>query len=423
MHEPNLTSDQKRKIVTLRKAGKVHDEIAEEVGVGRDKVRRHLHAVGMKGKVAASAQNGSYRIGGRPEDREIIRLRDEVSRLKTEMQTLHRGALDDEELRRLLRVMGDRKANPPTWLIKSKSTRHAPEVPVTSWCDWHSGEVVSKAETNGVNEFNIAILKERVRKLVERTLRLADKQGGQYPGIVVNLLGDFVSGGLHPELSKTDEIEVMAAVFLVRDLLVWGLTAMADKFGAVYIPCTSGNHGRNTKKPEFKNYIFKNFDWMIYKLLEKHFEGDKRFYFDIPASNEVFYQVWKKRFLVMHGDMLGVKGGDGIIGAIGPIMRGEVKVRGSMVSATGDYDYLLIGHWHQPLWLPRCIVANSLKGYDEYAKFALRAPVTIPSQPLFFVHPSYGITSRWEIYLEGESSREAVEWVSVMQFIDRNVEM
>jgi hypothetical protein len=115
----------------------------------------------------------------------------------------------------------------------------------------------------------------------------------------------------------------------------------------------------------------------------------------------VFYRVWNKRFLAMHGDMLGVKGGDGIIGSDRPdhARRGQgARLERPQVS---DYDCLLIGHWHQPLWLPRVIVANTLKGYDEFAKNALRAPPTLPSQPMFFVHPRYGITSRWEIYLEG----------------------
>jgi YNFM family putative membrane transporter len=38
----------------------------------------------------------------------------------------------------------------------------------------------------------------------------------------------------------------------------------------------------------------------------------------------VHYRVYGLRFLLNHGDMLGVKGGDGIIGAIGPMQLGFV---------------------------------------------------------------------------------------------------
>jgi hypothetical protein len=74
----------------------------------------------------------------------------------------------------------------------------------------------------------------------------------------------------------------------------------------------------------------------------------------------------------------------------------------------------VLGHWHQPLWLPRAIVANSLKGFDEYAQNSLRAVPTVPSQPLFFVHAKWGITSRWEVYVDGPRSEAAASaWVSI----------
>jgi hypothetical protein len=117
--------------------------------------------------------------------------------------------------------------------------------------------------------------------------------------------------------------------------------------------------------------------------------------------------------MVAHGDMLGVKGGDGIIGSIGPISRGEVKTRGRMASSNMPYDMLLIGHWHQPLWLPRVIVANTLKGYCEYSKNQLGAIPTQPSQPLWFHHPKYGITSRWEVMVDEPTVKQDPVWISV----------
>jgi hypothetical protein len=101
--------------------------------------------------------------------------------------------------------------------------------------------------------------------------------------------------------------------------------------------------------------------------------------------------------MLTHGDMLGGKGGDGIIGSIGPISRGEIKFRGAAASAGQEYDTLVMGHWHQQLWLPRAIVAKCLKGFDEYARLSLRATPSAPSQPLWFMHPTRGFTSRWDI--------------------------
>ena len=200
--------------------------------------------------------------------------------------------------------------------------------------------------------------------------------------------------------------------FFRDDLMVAALARMADEFGQVYCPAVCGNHGRLTHKPEFKRYVYKNADWLIYQLLIRHFEADPRVVVDVRPANEVLFSVFGTRIFAMHGDMLGVKGGDGIIGSLGPIARGEVKVRGH---ASEAYDVLLIGHWHQELWLPRCIVSNTLKGYDEYARLSLRAPCTKPSQPLFFVPPERGITSRWSVAVDEKPAIATSPWLQVFQ--------
>jgi hypothetical protein len=148
-------------------------------------------------------------------------------------------------------------------------------------------------------------------------------------------------------------------------------------------------------------------------MVQKHFHDDPKVLVEINPSNDVHYRVYKLRFLLVHGDMLGIKGGDGIIGAIGPIMRGEIKKAGQSAALGLEYDVCIMGHWHQELWLPRALVCNTLKGFDEYARNQLGAKPTRPSQPLFFVHPVHGITARWSIYVDKPGKPANDDWVSV----------
>jgi hypothetical protein len=346
------------------------------------------------------------------DQREMFKLREENTRLRRNLAELQRGELDAEAIREIIGGITASPADPPNWLLRETKTGKAKHVPMTIWSDWHCGEVVSRYETNNQNEYDTRIFEARVRRLVEKTIHLCRQHGpGNYPGIVINLLGDMVSGALHPELAKTDEEEVIPSVLRVRDVLVWALGAMADEFGKLYVPCTSGNHGRNTLKPQFKRTVYENFDWLIYQLVARHFEKDKRITFDIPESNEVHYQVFGLRFMALHGDMLGVKGGDGIVGVLGPIMRGETKV-GKQASAMGrHYDVLLMGHYHQHIMLRRIIVAGTLKGWDEFAAKALRAPPAPPSQPLWFVEQRFGITQTMEVYVEDVQNVTSDEWI------------
>lgn len=409
-----ISKDTKAKIRKLREQGFTAAAIADQVGLSFHQVKRNWGQ-------PVTVKPAPYRLGGSAQDREIVRLRDEAARLRRELESAHREKLNDDVVRDLIGTLARSPCEPPAWTTKVTPKKHGKttaEVPVTSWADWHAAEVVSREQLNGVNEYNMAIMDRRVRLLVQRTISLAKEHGpGNYPGVIVNLLGDFVSGGLHPELVKTDAEGVLPAALRVRDLLVWGLAEMADAFGQVYAPAVCGNHGRNTPKPEYKDYVYENFDWLIYQMVIRAFDDrkDDRVKIDVRPANEVYYRVFEQRCLAMHGDMMGVKGGDGIIGALGPIMRGEIKVRGWADSAGIGYDHMDIGHWHQPLFLPRCTVANTLKGYCEYAKNALRAPITPPSQPLRFVHPVYGITSRWEVKVDerGASIGGKSEWVSV----------
>ena len=88
-------------------------------------------------------------------------------------------------------------------------------------------------------------------------------------------------------------------------------------------------------------------------------------------------------------------------------------MRGAAASSGMEYDMLLMGQWHQPLKLPRAIVANTLKGYDEYARLSLRAPPSAPSQPLWFQHPTRGMTSYWEIKADEPKAPRSPQWLSV----------
>jgi hypothetical protein len=160
----------------------------------------------------------------------ITALRTENNELKRRIKEAHLGSLNDDAIKEILGGIVAAPAEPPKWLLSTKSTKgSSPEVPITIWSDWHCGESVSLSETNNVNEYSKEIFLQRTKRLCERTIDLCINHGpGRYPGIVVNILGDMVSGGLHPELKATDEEEVIPAVLTCRDTLITCLEAMIE---------------------------------------------------------------------------------------------------------------------------------------------------------------------------------------------------
>jgi hypothetical protein len=382
---------------------------AKASGIPFETLRKRLHYAERDAAEAVDKDAPAYK-------RDNVRLQDENARLRNEIKQLHRDNLTAEEVRKTIFGLTEVSPKPPVWLLSGPSKSGVTGVPRTMWSDWHLGEVVSLAETNGVNEYNLQIAQDRIIRLVERTIDLCfhHMTNPKYPGIVVDLIGDIVSGDIHDELRETNETDLLPVVLWAVDRLIWALRTLADKFGRVYVVCVPGNHGRLTKKPHAKRYVYKNADWLIYNLLERHFKavGDTRVDFYIPASGDALTRIFDVRYMSVHGDDLGVKGGDGIIGSIGPIMRGEIKVHGSSAQIGRDYDFLNMGHWHQELWLPRANVNNTLKGYDEYARRMLRAPASEPAQSLWFTHPSRGITARWGVRLDNsKKSNPNSEWI------------
>jgi len=336
----------------------------------------------------------------RTQDQEIKRLKRKISQIEKDDDTA-------EAVRQKLYDLASLSPNPPKWLTPSNKAGKSSGVPLAFWSDWHYGEVVNKEEVGGVNEFNREIADRRIDLLVNRTIDLCMNHmtHPEYPGIVIALGGDMISGDIHEELQDTNWGYTLEVVNELVDKLASALETMADTFGAVFVPCVVGNHGRSTKRPRMKGRVQTSFEWNVYVQLARHFKNDKRISFLIPNEADARFNILGHRFLLTHGDSLGVRGGDGIIGAIGPIMRGSIKV-GRLESQIGrDFDTIMMGHWHQ--YIPLCsgksggiLVNGCIKGYDEFARLALRASYAPASQALLFVHSEIGITAHWNVFVD-----------------------
>ena len=257
---------------------------------------------------------------------EIIRKKNlELADNRRTINDLRRDTDTAEAIRREIFGLASHSVAPPAWLTGKNIKNGTRGGPVTIWSDFHYGEVIDPEQINGVNKFNVDVAKNRFHKLVDTTIDLCHNHMGRadvdYPGIVICLGGDMIGGDIHEELARSNDRTPHQSVHDLTDLIGAGLETMASKFGRVFVPCVVGNHRRNTHKPVMKNRVYMNFDWSIYCALERDFRKDKRIQLMVPSSADAHFTVFGHRFLLTHGDSLGVKGGDGIIGSIGPIMQ------------------------------------------------------------------------------------------------------
>lgn len=315
-----------------------------------------------------------------------------IADLKRELQEARGEAQTAEALREFLGTakLAVHELDIPKWLFAPKQAG-APGVPTVMLSDLHWGERVKREQVGGVNEFNLAIARRRLRAVIEGAIKLARilDPDMRYPGIVLPLGGDMIGGNIHDELAATNELNTMPTLLDLYRHLVAAVDLLVDTFGFVFVPCVSGNHDRDTKKTWAKDRNHTSFGWLLYQFLAEHYAKDPRVKFYIPDNADAKYAVFGMNYLLTHGDQF--KAGDSIIGAIGPVMRGEQK-KSAAYSAVGDaYDVMIFGHWHTRMIWSRGRGNGALKGYDEFAKFNNFKPEP-PSQNFWMTHPDHGIT-------------------------------
>jgi hypothetical protein len=350
--------------------------------------------------------------GGKVDDQPDLKR--QIKSLQAELTRANEKAVTEEAIRRKIIGLNDAvtTAGCPAWMTEPAKKHSSPGVPTLFCSDWHTGEVVNPSQINHVNEFNMAIMRERVNALVESSIDLLRiiSPKLEYPGIVCPLGGDMISGNIHDELTATNELNTMPTVLELFSILVGMINRLADVFGRVFLPCVTGNHGRDTTKIWNKDRHATSFDWLLYSFLAKRFEDDKRITFLIPDGPDAYYRIFNHHYLLTHGDQF--RGGDGMIGALGPIIRGDHKKRSRNSQIDMEYDTMLIGHWHQYVHLNRLIVNGSIKGYDEYA-YNNNFGFEPPQQALWITHPQWRMTFRMPVYVDKKRPTKKTDWVSI----------
>lgn len=275
------------------------------------------------------------------------------------------------------------------------SSPKSPGIPMLFISDVHYGEVVDPQQVLFSNAFSSDICARRLKHTFEQAVTLLKMHlaAPQYDGIVLVLGGDMINGGLHEDSAFSDESTPLVQAIEIARLLSDGVAFLADEFPKVDIYCVPGNHGRLTRRSWAKFYAQTNLDWLAYVMLKDYCRDLPNVEVHAPPVRDLTFEVAGRRYRLSHGDQF--RGGDGIIGPLGPVTRGDVRKRhsASLMPAWADatYDTLLVGHFHQLLMLTRLIMNGSVKGFDEFA-LSINVPYEPPQQALWTVHPDHGHT-------------------------------
>jgi predicted transcriptional regulator len=391
--QPPAQPDVLLKARALSEQGLSSTEISDRLGYSPRAIRNWLSQ-----ERQAAPEDASNHI-------RLLEVENKLRLTQRRLLEMERANLSAELVRREILQLAEHSPAPSEWSVR-RSQVGDNTTPIAILSDLHYGEVTDPASLNYINEYNTKIAKQRVKMWVEKVLSncFDARTNPDFPGLILCLGGDLISGDIHEELEISNEITVPVALLELLDLLVPAIRALKKEFGRILIPATFGNHGRNTRQVRFKRRAFGNFDWLLSGLLERALKDDEGIEFLTPSSTDTYFTIQGRRMLLTHGDTLGAKGGDGFIGPLGPSKRGEGKARRVSESIGLPFEHLIHGHWHTQFVLPRVLANGCVCGYNEYAKDCLRAEPEPPQQILAFIHPDHGVVEYRPILLSTPKS-------------------
>jgi hypothetical protein len=270
---------------------------------------------------------------------------------------------------------------------KSGSTDEATAVACLT--DVHIGETFNRDQVNGLNEYSVAIAKQRLDEYFVNVVKLTDKerQGVTIKELVLFLGGDIIDGSLHLDTIMSDEVsEPMKQAVLAQSFIRSGLKYLESHFDKITVICKDGNHGRITQRMHHASRQGNSLEWYMYHNLALEFpqftwvnEHSLHTYF-------TFYPNCKGERIVRfhHGDTISFGGVNG------PYTY--LNRRRYQWNAGNRAHIDVIGHLHMYRVNPSGFILNgSVVGYNPFA-ISLGAEYERPSQSFFLMDKDKGMT-------------------------------
>lgn len=362
---------------------------AERFGTTANAVRCMVQRVeGRRHKPRAASE-------AEPPAAEVKSFQERMS-AKAEHSRIHTLERDNDALKQAVDAMSALTSQPlkPVKRYELKSgMREAAAVAMLS--DVHADERVLKHETPVGNEYNPVIAERSIARffLGYRWLLNFHRSAFQITDVTLWLGGDLMSGHIHDELKETTSGTSIEAVLWLRSRLIAGIDMLLEdtKIERLHIPCSYGNHGRNTVKPYRARGAAHSYEWLLYQWLASHYVNERRVTFLADPSAHQYMQVYDWDLHFHHGDETNYQGGVG--GIMIPINK-----------AVAQWDiarrchFHNFGHWHQYNNNGRITVNGSVIGYNAYA-MSIKATPEAPQQAFYLLDSKRGKTCKSPIWV------------------------
>lgn len=319
----------------------------------------------------------------------ILRTRDRKStaRLKGEHAELVELLEVERERNAFITAVGRAPSNPKV-LRTEKRSGIREMMAVVQGSDWHVEEPVDPAKVSYRNEYNLEIADQRVHRFFQGAIDLVEHHRSSGKVVIRDMTcafsGDLMSGYIHPELAEENDLSPVETALWLKPRLKNGIHTLLEKLQlrSLSIPWSYGNHGRTTVKTRIGTGAENSYEWLLGRMLEQDFAGDKRVTFDTNPSPFQFVQAYDYTLGFHHGDSVRYMGGVG--GLSIPVLKAL-----SGWNSVRKADLWHLGHFHQYTDLGQVMVNGSLIGYGPFSRW-IRAVFEEPKQIFYLLDSKRG---------------------------------
>jgi hypothetical protein len=267
---------------------------------------------------------------------------------------------------------------------------------VAALSDCHVEEIVRPGETPYPNEYNLTIADRRLARFFAGFEWLIGFHRTAFAirNVLLWLGGDLMTGHIHPENIENTATPPIKTLLWLRPRITAGIDRLlADPLiERIDVPCSYGNHGRNTVKPYRALGAVHSYEWLLYQWLADTYRHEPRVRFLADESAHQYAKVYDFDMHFHHGDETNYNGGSG--GITIPLNKSIAQW-----DIAKRCDYHQFGHWHQYLDNGRLAVNGSLIGYTAYS-MSIKAAPEPPQQSFYLIDSKRGKTCKSPIWVE-----------------------
>lgn len=261
--------------------------------------------------------------------------------------------------------------------------------------DVHIEEIVEAHATPTGNEYNPQIADRALERFFAGLEWLIEFHRSAFciRSLVLWLGGDLMTGHIHDEMVETTATSPIETMLLLKPRIIDGIQGLLQdaELDEVLIPCSYGNHGRNTRKPYRSRGAEHSYEWALYQDLAHHFEDEPRVHVLADRSAHQYVNVYEWKLHFHHGDEVNYYGG------VGGIMIPMNKAIAQWDRARSCH-YHHFGHFHQYLDAGNLVVNGSCIGFNAYA-MSIKAAPEPPVQAFYLLDSKRGKTCKSPIWV------------------------